>query len=86
MPVSKSRPETEEQRAIRKKREMEKMRLEGKIKEPHRSHHVLSSSGSKPAGSVIGSQVIERKTNPLLAGDRGENKLKKPTTFLCKMK
>ncbi|CAM8960829.1 unnamed protein product [Rhodiola kirilowii] len=79
-PVSgNKRSETEDERALRKKREMDKVRQH---KEPHKTHHALSNSGSK-AASVIGSRMHD---NSLLASDRGENKLKKPTTFLCKMK
>ncbi|CAA6659867.1 unnamed protein product [Spirodela intermedia] len=44
------------------------------------------SSGMKVHSSMAGSRMVERKTAPLLGGDRVDNRLKKPTTFLCKLK
>ncbi|ONK59004.1 uncharacterized protein A4U43_C08F1980 [Asparagus officinalis] len=43
----------------------------------HSKHHHGSASGSK---------MMDRRSTPLLSGDRIENRLKKPTTFLCRMK
>ncbi|XAR50684.1 hypothetical protein NMG60_11005078 [Bertholletia excelsa] len=98
MPPKKSngpsaRTETEEERRLRKKRELEKQRQE----EKHRQHLKESqnavlqktqmlSSGVKGHGSFIGSRMGERRTTPLLTGERTENRLKKPTTFICKLK
>ncbi|CDO97975.1 unnamed protein product [Coffea canephora] len=87
------RVETEEERRLRKKREYEKQRQE----EKHRQHikesqsRVLQktqmiSSGTKAHGSITGSHIGDRRTAPLLSGERIENRLKKPTTFLCKLK
>ncbi|KAL3528689.1 hypothetical protein ACH5RR_008011 [Cinchona calisaya] len=87
------RAETEEERRLRKKREYEKQRQE----EKHRQHikesqnRVLQktqmiSSGTKVHGSIAGSHMGDRRTAPLLSGERTENRLKKPTTFLCKLK
>lgn len=86
------RAETEEEKRLRKKREFEKQRQE----EKHRQHlkesqnSVLQKtqmlSSGKGHGSVIGSRMGERRTTPLLSGERIENRLKKPTTFLCKLK
>lgn len=87
------RVETEEERKSRKKREFEKLRQE----ERHRQHlkesqatvlqkTQLMSSGMKGHGSIAGSRLGERKATPFLSGDRIENRLKKPTTFICKMK
>ncbi|KAL3511739.1 hypothetical protein ACH5RR_024456 [Cinchona calisaya] len=98
VPVKKSngppgRVETEEERRLRKKREYEKHRQE----EKHRQHikesqnRVLQktqmlSAGTKGHGSIAGSHMGDRRTAPLLSGERIENRLKKPTTFLCKLK
>lgn len=87
------RVETEEERRLRKKREYEKQRHE----EKHR-HHLKESqnkvlqktqmltSGAKGHGSISASHMADRRTAPLLSGERTENRLKKPTTFLCKLK
>ncbi|XP_054781423.1 protein PAF1 homolog [Prosopis cineraria] len=97
MPPKKSngppgRIETEEERRLRKKREFEKQRQEEKhrqqLKESQNSvlqkTQILSSG--KGHGSIVGSRMGEKRTTPLLSGDRIENRLKKPTTFLCKLK
>ncbi|XP_047341476.1 protein PAF1 homolog [Impatiens glandulifera] len=88
------RIETEEERRVRKTREMEKQRQEAK----HRQHLKESqnavlqktqmlSSGMRGHGSVAGSRMGERRTTTaLLGGERTENRLKKPTTFICKLK
>lgn len=47
---------------------------------------MLASGSARPHGSMVGSRVAERRTTPFLGGERIENRLKKPTTFLCKMK
>lgn len=86
------RIETEEERRLRKKREFEKQRQEEKhrqqLKESQNSvlqkTQILSSG--KGHGSIVGSRMGEKRTAPLLSGERVENRLKKPTTFLCKLK
>ncbi|XP_042487246.1 protein PAF1 homolog [Macadamia integrifolia] len=87
------RVETEEERRLRKKREYEKQRQEEKhrqqLKESQNTvlHKTqMMSSGMKGHGSIMGSRMGERKTTPFLSGERIENRLKKPTTFLCKLK
>ncbi|KAJ7951710.1 RNA polymerase II-associated, Paf1 [Quillaja saponaria] len=96
LPVKKSNVpsgrETEEEKRLRKKREFEKQRQEEKhrqqLKESQKSilqQTQLLSSG-KGLGSIAGSRMGERRTTPLLTGERIENRLKKPTTFLCKLK
>ncbi|KAK0597538.1 hypothetical protein LWI29_026313 [Acer saccharum] len=37
-------------------------------------------------GSIVGSRMGDRRATPFLGGERVENRLKKPTTFVCKMK
>lgn len=98
MPARKSngppgRAETEEERRLRKKKEMEKQRQEEKHKQQLKESQSkvlqktqLLSSGSKPHGSVSGSHMGDRRATPFLSGERIENRLKKPTTFLCKLK
>ncbi|GAA0141263.1 hypothetical protein LIER_02447 [Lithospermum erythrorhizon] len=85
--------ETEEERRLRKKREYEKLRQEEKhrhqLKESQNrilQKTQILSSGMKGEGSMGGSHIGERRTTPLLTGERAENRLKKPTTFLCKLK
>lgn len=86
------RIETEEERRARKKREFEKQRQEEKhrqqLKESQNSvlqkTQILSSG--KGHGSIVGSRMGEKRNTPLLSGERIENRLKKPTTFLCKLK
>ncbi|OIV89932.1 hypothetical protein TanjilG_00448 [Lupinus angustifolius] len=84
------RVETDEERRLRKKREFEKQRQEEKhrqkLKESQNTVLHKTQMLGKGHGSVIGSRMGERKATPLLSGDRIENRLKKPTTFLCKMK
>lgn len=98
VPVKKSngppgRVETEEERRLRKKREFEKQRQEEKHRQQLKESQntVLQKtqmlSSGKGHGSVVGgSRMGERKTTPFLSGDRIENRLRKPTTFLCKLK
>lgn len=87
------RGETEEERRSRKKREYEKQKQEEKLKQHVREsqNKVLQktqmlASGAKGHGSISGSHMGDRRSTPLLSGDRIENRLKKPTTFLCKLK
>ncbi|CAN4089025.1 unnamed protein product [Withania somnifera] len=95
LPVKKSnaRVETEEERRIRKKRELEKQRHEEKHRQQLKEsqHRVLQktqmlASGAKGHGSISALHIADRRTAPLLSGERTENRLKKPTTFLCKLK
>ncbi|MED6138519.1 Protein PAF1 [Stylosanthes scabra] len=95
MPMKKSngppgRAETEEERRLRKKREFEKQRQEEKhkqqLKESQNSVMPKTQISGKGHGSVIGSRMGEKRTTPLLSSERIENRLKKPTTFLCKMR
>lgn len=87
------RVETEEERRLFKKREMEKQRQEEKHRQQLKEsqNKVLQktqmlSSGIKPHGSISGSHMGDRRATPFLSGERIENRLKKPTTFLCKLK
>ncbi|CAA2933448.1 PAF1 homolog [Olea europaea subsp. europaea] len=87
------RVETEEERRLRKNKEYEKLRQE----EKHRQHlkesqnkvlqkTQMMATGVKGHGSISGSHMGDRRSTPLLSSDRIENRLKKPTTFICKMK
>ncbi|KAL5176372.1 Protein PAF1 [Glycine soja] len=86
------RAETDEEKRLRKKREFEKQRQEEKhrqqLKESQNTvlqkTHLLSSG--KGHGMIAGSRMGERRSTPLLGAERVENRLKKPTTFLCKLK
>ncbi|KAL9350746.1 hypothetical protein Peur_058001 [Populus x canadensis] len=86
------RVETEEERRLRKKREFEKQRQDEnrrqQLKESQNpallKNHVISSQ--KGHGSIVGSRLGDRVATPLFGGERAENRLKKPTTFLCKLK
>ena len=86
------RVETEEERRLRKKREFEKQRQEEnrrqQLKESQNpallKNNVISSQ--KGHGSIVGSRLGDRVATPLLGGERAENRLKKPTTFMCKLK
>ncbi|XP_077245490.1 protein PAF1 homolog [Tasmannia lanceolata] len=91
--VPNGRVETEEERRQRKKREYEKQRQEEKRQHQlkmsqstvlHKTNQL--SSGAKVHNSMVVSRVVERRTTPFLAGERVDNRLKKPTTFLCKLK
>ncbi|KAM3245993.1 Protein PAF1 -like protein [Capsicum baccatum] len=98
LPVKKAnapsgRVETEEERRLRKKREFEKQRHEEKHRQQLKEsqNRVLQktqmlASGMKGHGSISASHMADRRTAPLLSGERTENRLKKPTTFLCKLK
>ncbi|KAF1002271.1 protein PAF1 homolog [Apium graveolens] len=87
------RVETEEERRLRKKKEYEKQRQEEKHRQQlkdsqnkvlHKTQMI--SSGAKMPASITGSHMGDRKATPFLSADRIENRLKKPTTFICKMK
>lgn len=98
MPTKKSngqpgRVETEEERRVRKKREMEKQKQEEKHRQQLKESQSkllqktqILSSGSKPHGSISGSHMGDRRATSFLSGERIENRLKKPTTFICKLK
>lgn len=87
-----ARMETEEERRLRKKREYEKLRQEEKyrhqLKDSQNSvlQKTQNMSSGKGHGSIMGSRMGEKRATPLLSSERTENRLKKPTTFLCKMK
>ncbi|CAK7356759.1 unnamed protein product [Dovyalis caffra] len=85
------RVETEEERRLRKKREFEKQRQDEKhrqqlkeLQNPALQKNQMMSS-QKGHGSIVGSRLGDRRAAPLLGGERTENRLKKPTTFLCKL-
>ncbi|XP_034201614.1 protein PAF1 homolog isoform X2 [Prunus dulcis] len=86
------RVETEEERRLRKKREFEKQRQEEKHRQQLKDsqNSVLQKtqmlSSGKGHGSIAGSRMGERRATPFLSGERTENRLKKPTTFVCKLK
>ncbi|XP_076941349.1 protein PAF1 homolog [Bidens hawaiensis] len=87
------RVETVEERRLRKKKEMEKQKQEEKHRHQLKESQSkilqktqIMSSGSKPHGSVTGSHMGDRRATSFLSGERIENRLKKPTTFLCKLK
>ncbi|CAB4272514.1 unnamed protein product [Prunus armeniaca] len=97
MPVKKAngppgRVETEEERRFRKKREFEKQRQEEKHRQQLKDsqNSVLQKtqmlSSGKGHGSIAGSRMGERRATPFLSSERTENRLKKPTTFVCKLK
>ncbi|KAF8105060.1 hypothetical protein N665_0163s0031 [Sinapis alba] len=65
---------SEEERRLRKKREVEKERQQQQMKTSHKSSQIPKA------------HTEERKPTPLLTTDRVENRLKKPTTFICKLK
>ncbi|XP_044487061.1 protein PAF1 homolog [Mangifera indica] len=87
------RVETEEERRLRKKKEFEKQRQEEKQRQQmkesqnaamQKTHMMASAKGGH--GSIVGSRMGDRRATPFLSGERIENRLKKPTTFLCKLK
>ncbi|KAL2516275.1 Protein PAF1-like protein [Forsythia ovata] len=87
------RVETEEERRLRKKREYERLRQEEKHKQHLKESQTkvlqktqMLATGVKGHGSISGSHMGDRRSTPLLSGERIENRLKKPTTFVCKMK
>ncbi|KAD6118666.1 hypothetical protein R6Q59_024864 [Mikania micrantha] len=87
------RVETEEERRLRKKKEMEKQKQEEKHRQQLKESQSkilqktqMLSSGIKQHGSITGSHIGDRRTTSFLSGERIENRLKKPTTFLCKLK
>ena len=98
MPVKKSngppgRVETEEERRLRKRREFEKQRQEEKHRQQLKEaqHSALQKNQALPSaakghGSIAGSRMGDRRSTQFLTGERLENRLKKPTTFLCKLK
>ncbi|XP_074581644.1 protein PAF1 homolog [Curcuma longa] len=88
-----ARMETEEERRLRKKREYEKQKQEEKrllfLKQSQSTvlqKTQMLTANARPNGSMTDSRMTDRRTTPFLGGDRTENRLKKPTTFICKMK
>ncbi|PPD68318.1 hypothetical protein GOBAR_DD34803 [Gossypium barbadense] len=61
-------------------------RQEEKHRQQKESQKAQLMSSSKAHGSMIGSRMGDRRGTPFLSGERIENRLKKPTTFLCKLK
>lgn len=87
------RVETEEDRRLRKKKEMEKQRQEERHRQQLKESQNLvlqktqiMASSSKAHGSISGSRMGDRRATTLLSGERTENRLKRPSTFLCRMK
>ncbi|KAJ7963075.1 RNA polymerase II-associated, Paf1 [Quillaja saponaria] len=89
--VPSGRAETEEETRFGRKREFEKQRQDEKHRQEltESQNSILQQtqmlSSGKGLGSLAGSRKGERRTTHLLAGERIENRLKKPTTFLCKV-
>ena len=77
---------------MRKKREIEKQRQEEKHKQQLKESQnpALQKNQMMPSqkghGSIVGSRLGDRRVTSLLGAERAENRLKKPTTFLCKLK
>ncbi|PPD95629.1 hypothetical protein GOBAR_DD07328 [Gossypium barbadense] len=81
------RVETEEERRLRKKREFEKQRQEEKQRQQMKeSQKTQMMTSGKAHGSIVGSRMGDKRATLFLSGERIENRLKKPTTFLCKLK
>ena len=81
------RVETEEEIRLRKKREFEKQRQDEKHRQLMKeSQKTQMMSSGKEHGSMVGSRMGDRRATHFLSGERIENRLKKPTTFLCKLK
>ncbi|KAM6585193.1 hypothetical protein CsatB_012195 [Cannabis sativa] len=86
------RVETEEERRLRKRKEYEKIKQEEKHRQQLKEsqHSVLQKtqilSSAKGHGSIAGSRMGDRRGTSFLSNERIENRLKKPTTFLCKLK
>ncbi|XP_042415726.1 protein PAF1 homolog [Zingiber officinale] len=87
------RMETEEERRLRKKREYEKQKQEEKrllfLKQSQSTvlqKTQMLAANARPNASMTDSRMTDRRTTPFLGGDRSESRLKKPTTFICKMK
>ncbi|KAF5726857.1 hypothetical protein HS088_TW22G00541 [Tripterygium wilfordii] len=86
------RMETEEERRLRKKREYEKQRQEERSRQQFKESQntilqkTQTMSLGKGPGSAVGSRMGDRRVTSFLSGERIENRLKKPTTFLCKLK
>lgn len=84
--------ETEEERRLRKKREYEKHRQEERSRQQFKEsqNNILQKthmmSHGKGHGSVVGSRMGDRRATSFLSGERSENRLRKATTFLCKLK
>ncbi|XP_057527318.1 protein PAF1 homolog [Amaranthus tricolor] len=86
------RMETEEERRLRKKREMEKQKLVDR----HKQHMKETQNrpkqpqvlppGAKAHLSISGSRIGERRATPVIGGDRDENPMKRQTAFMCRMK
>jgi RNA polymerase II-associated factor 1 len=81
------RKETEEERNERKKREYyEKKKQQEKQREREKGHHVRPAAGSSK-GTVNGSRdAYGDKKVAVGGGEKIENRLKRPSTFLCKIK
>lgn len=86
------RVETEEERRLRKKKEMEKQRQDEKHKRQlkelqNRQKPQVLPPGPKGHGSISGSRIGEKRAAPVLGGERGdENPMKRQTAFMCRMK
>ncbi|KAL5757753.1 hypothetical protein ACOSP7_020364 [Xanthoceras sorbifolium] len=89
------RVETEDERRLRKKREYEKQRQEEKHRQQmkesqnaimQKTQMMGAGKGGGGHGSIVGSRMGDRRATPFLGAERVENRLKKPTTFVCKMK
>ncbi|XP_022721469.1 protein PAF1 homolog isoform X2 [Durio zibethinus] len=80
------RVETEEERRLRKKGKSEKQRQENHRQQMKESQKTQMMSSGKGHGSMVGSRMGDRRATPFLSCERIDNRLKKPTTFLCKLK
>lgn len=76
-----------EKKEHEKQKQQDKHKLQLKDSQKKVLHKTkMISSGAKVPGSLTGSHMGDRKAMPFLNAEQAENRLKKPTTFICKMK
>ncbi|KAJ3692593.1 hypothetical protein LUZ60_011688 [Juncus effusus] len=91
-PPPKHRAETEEERRIRKQKEYEKHKQDEKRKLALRQsqatvlHKTSHPKGGAPAGGNLTSGPAKQSSVSNVQNRADNNRLKKPTTFMCKMK
>lgn len=88
LPVKKSnassgRVETQEERRLRKKREMKHRQ---QLRESQNRILQKTKKLASVHGSISASHMSDGRIPPLLSGDMTENRLKKPSSFHCKLK
>ena len=71
---------------MEKQKQEERHKQHMKVTQNRPKQPQVQPSGVKGHLSISGSRIGERRTNPVLIGEKDENPMKRQTAFMCRMK